>query len=190
MATVDLTVRPYTRRPTLRLIRIGDLIRFQILSTCPSYLDSHWRRARTYPCTMKLVGSCPWCDTSEKRQHAYLAGRRLGQNSDSFQCILELPPSALHVAMDAEQANDLHGWRLTADRPRKHATPQVKLYPPQPTERERTHAIPATEIVRTLAKIYALPDPDDLDTAAWSWAVKARTSSPDYSPSTHQPPAE
>jgi hypothetical protein len=166
------------------------MIRFQILSEVPSYLDSHWRKSRTYPCTLQLVGACPWCDTAEKRQHAYLAGRRIEQNDQKSLCVLELPPSSLHAAMDTEAHSDLHGVGLIAMRPRKHATPEIKLYWPKPSERERAGPIASTEILRTLAKVYALPDPDDMDTEAWAWAVKARTSSPDYSPSTHQPPAD
>jgi len=191
MKTVDLTIRPAAKAATYRIIRLHDRDRMLILSCVPAYLPSHWRRARSFPCCQPLVGSCPWCDSSERRDHAYLGVLVTTPTQPPFRAIVEAPPSSLRAAMEAENVVSLFGLTLDSRRSQKKATPQITLIPAPEGLRCKSQPIEQDDILRTLCKVYALPDPADFTTTAeWQLATRLRISSAEYSPAKHQPPVE
>ena len=200
MTDIDLTVKPAVRVPTYRLVRLHSQDRMLILTPHPAFLASHWRHARSFPCCQKLVGSCPWCDQCDRREHAYLGVLVPPTTMPPYRAILEAPPGPLFAAMNAQNLNIVFGSTLISRRTAAKATPEINLLPFTGKDAEervltrldsKFHPISQQDILRTLCKIYALPDPLEFKTTGeWKLAVKLRISSPDFTPAKHQPPSE
>lgn len=186
-----LTQRPTLQKPTYRLIRLRDQDRGYVLTSRPLFLPSHWINGRSFPCTKPICDACPWCKGQARREHAYLGLLRLNATSQAYPTILELPPSALYHAEIDYGTDDLFGAYLCSSRPARRAKPRIELRDLKTEGDLTTKAIDHAAIIRTLAKVYGLPSPDDHRTdEEWSLAVALRTNDPHYSPARSQPPAE
>jgi hypothetical protein len=187
MWDVNLSTPPTLLPPTLPLIRVRDHLNAVALAPKLDYLPSHWYNSRSFPCTMPLIQTCPWCDKTPKRLHAYLPILLKPPTADAYQAILELPATAATAAYNDHQEPILYHY-CTITRRHKKATPQITF-----GDQIKTTLMPPMvqplQTLRTLCKIYALPDPLNYSShAEWSLAVKLRISQPTYSPSRSQPP--
>jgi len=178
MSLIDrLTQRPGTTPPTLPLIRVRNVARGTILSSKPLFLPSHWRSSRSFPCTAELLGSCPWCVATPRREHAYIAATLLQATTRPRTIVLELPPHTLPTPAQ------LYGVCYLATR-RSHRAPIVVELSTRPDNAPAPPpAIATDEILRTLRKVYHLPDPAAYRTEdLWLLDLKARVEHPDYTP--------
>jgi hypothetical protein len=191
MWTVDLRTRPALSRPTLRLLRPMDGSRIHVLSTQPCFARSHWRRCRSFPCTKSWIEECPFCDHASSREHAYLIGHPWTHNKQPSLYVIDLPAAAFLKALEQHTYDTIAGTQLEIRRPAKHATPQILIYRSTDVDEKSAPLPEQTEVLRTLCKVYSLPDPESYATRqAWNLAIKLRISDPEYSPSRRQPPAE
>jgi hypothetical protein len=169
---------------TLRLIRVYDVVRGIITSHEPLYLASHWRIGRSYPCIKHVVGVCPWCKGLPRREHAYIGVTTSTKAGQLFRAIMELPPDALAAAMRDVETGDLYA--LGFDASRRHAKAPLKIDLHDGPDRVAAVGVTttSTDILRTLAKVYGLPDPWTFTTEEdWKHQVYLRTNDPEYSPS-------
>ena len=183
MSVIDtLSTRPSARPPALHVVRCHDQLVFISLSNAPLFLASHWRNGRSFPCSADLIGECRFCSPCPRRVHAYLAGMIASGNGQSwFKGAVELSPEPLLRLMDESGVADLLGHCLALDRQHKRGSVQVSFRKEQ--RRPNLSAIGHMEILRTLTRLYALPEPDDyLTEEAWLLAVRIRVMAPDYTP--------
>jgi hypothetical protein len=179
--------RPPIVHRTYRLLRVHESLRGLIISHAPVYLCSHWRKGRTYPCVRTLLGDCPWCAATPQRQHAYIGIVAYTPARAPTRCILELSPASLQAAMTRANVFDPYARPFDAQRTYKKSPVELRLLEPLKPEEPVKTPIDTNEIVRTLAKVYALPDPSDHGSEeAWLLAVRLRVNSLDYTPAKHQ----
>jgi hypothetical protein len=180
--TDALSRRPRVLPPTLPLVRVASMARGLFLADSPLYLPSHWRLGRSFPCVAALLQHCPWCAGAERREHAYIPVLLAHTGYKPTRDLLEVPP---HVF--TENAG-LYGKCFTASRRSKRAPLLVSIEPRPDDKPPPPPPIDAHQVLRTLAKVYALPDPAAYDTEhEWLLALQIRTDSPDYSPGRHNP---
>jgi hypothetical protein len=177
-----LSRRPRTLPPTLPLSRVRDYARGTILVDAPLFLASHWRNGRSFPCLEKILPSCPYCSGCEQRHHAYVACVLNSGGTHTSIVILELSARCFPLE------EHLYGKHFTASRRGKRSPVDVEISDRQSDEPAPPPRREQRETLRTIAKVYALPDPVAYDTEKeWLAAVKIRVLDPDYSPgkSTH-----
>jgi len=177
-----LAARPQLRRPALRVVRCRDNLRLVSLSHSPLFMASHWRGGRSFPCSRDLIGECRLCASSTRRHHAYIAGTiNSGNGEHWFRAALETPPEPLLRAIDESKSPDLLGRCLQLNRPHKRGSIQVII-----KDEEKPRALAATEpseLIRTLMRLYALPEREDFQTEeAWLLAVRMRVMDKEYTP--------
>jgi hypothetical protein len=177
-----LSRRPRVLPPTLPLVRVVSFARGLFLADSPLYLASHWRLGRSFPCVAPLLQHCPWCAGAEKREHAYIPVLLAHVGYKPTRDLLELPP---HVFTENTR---LYGMYFNASRRSKRAPVLMTIEPRQDNIPTPPIAIDNAQVLRTLAKVYALPDPAAYETEhEWLLALQIRTDSPDYSPGRHNP---
>jgi hypothetical protein len=175
-----LSRRPHVLPPTLPLVRVRDSARGVFLANAPIFFGTHWRIGRSFPCMLPLLGACPWCTSSERRDHAYIPVMLGHPGSRPTRDLLELPPSAF-----CENPNVYGKWFI-AQRRSKKAPISIEVEDRKPEQSAPPPAIAADHSLRTLAKVFSLPDPLNFQTEAeWLLAVRLRIEHPDYSPAKH-----
>ena len=175
--TDALSRRPRTLPPTFPLCRVHDFARGTILVDAPLFLASHWRLGRSFPCLKSILPSCPYCAGCEQRHHAYIACVLNNGAAHTMNVVLELP------AKCCPPDTSLYGKHFTATRRGKRSPVIIELSDRRDDEPAPPPRRDQCETVRTIAKVYALPDPAAYDTEMeWLLAIEARAADPDYSP--------
>jgi hypothetical protein len=178
--TDALARRPQVLPPTLPLARVKQHAHGTFLAATPLYLASHWRLGRSFPCLAPLLSHCPWCAGSERRDHAYIPVLLTHVPDRRPRVLLELPPYLF-----TENA-ELYGRHFTASRRCARAPVHLEISDRGQEEPSPPPSIPRDQVLRTLAKVYALPDPALYSTEAeWTLALQIRITSPDYTPGRH-----
>jgi len=176
-----LAIRPAICPPTWPLARIKDLAMGSFLCDSPLYLGSHWRLGRSFPCTTTLLEECRWCGSSERRDHAYIGVSLNCGSSPSRRVIIELSAATFI------DINFQYGQRFVAKRKHKRGNVEIEI-----SERPLDAKAPAAKIeqfsmVRTLMKVYGLPDPYCYDNERnWILDVQTRVNHPEYTPAKSQ----
>ena len=174
-----LSRRPRTLPPTLPLSRVHDFARGTILVDAPLFLASHWRNGRSFPCLSTILASCPYCAGCEQRHHAYIACVLNNGGTHTMKVVLELP------AKCCPPDELLYGKHFVATRRGKRCPVNVEISDRQNDEPAPPPKADPRDTLRTIAKVYALPDPAAYDTEKeWLAAVQVRASDPDNSPAT------
>jgi hypothetical protein len=187
MSVESLLAPPPLAPPTLRLLRCPDRMPLWVLSETPLYMASHWRNGRSYPCTATLFNYCLWCRSHERREPAYI-GVLIG--TEVSKRILEVPPRPLLEIIKAlPEGRTLLGATITPRRHSRYSPIMLDCELSSATNFKGPRITPA-DILRTLAKVYGLPDPLGVDPEAWTKAVMERVTADGYNPSTKLPPAE
>ena len=183
MITDDLSRRPSVLPPTLPLHRIRQSARGLFLTTAPLYLASHWRDGHSFPCLAKLLTHCPWCAGCEARHHAYFPCLLRCDIQKAHRVVLELP------ARTVPEIPDLYGKTFTLTRRSTRAPVTIEFDNAPPTAADPPPRLDHRETLRTIAKVYALPDPAAYPTEKqWLVAVDARVTDPHYTPAQNPTP--
>lgn len=178
-----LAKRPRILAPTLPLSRIQNAARGLFLSNAPLYLASHWRTSRSFPCLATILTTCPWCAGCESRHHAYFPCLLKWDTTGSHRVILELPARAM------PEIDDLYGKVFIATRRTPKAPVTIELDDAAAAAATPPPRVDHRETLRTIAKVYALPDPAAYATEQeWIIAVHTRANDPDYTPKTRLTP--
>ena len=184
MSLLDLSKRPALAKRTHRLVRLNADELVVLLCHSPAYFPSHWRSGHTFPCMAPILSTCPWCKACQSRDHAYVAGVQHRVQGWTEPVVIEMPPQSLHDAMERADATDLHSYIMRATRRYSRAPLHVDLKEP---EKRHDKTIDHDAILRTLCKVYALPDPDAFPTTGeWKLACELRTNHADYTPARRQ----
>jgi hypothetical protein len=177
MITDALSRRPRLLPPTLPLHRIRQSARGIFLTTAPLYLASHWRNGHSFPCLATILPTCPWCAGCEPRHHAYFPCLLKWDISNAHRVVLELP------ARTIPEISDFYGKVFTATRRSTRAPVTVTFDNAPPNAAAPPPHVDHRETLRTIAKVYALPDPAAYATELeWLVAIEARANDPDYTP--------
>jgi hypothetical protein len=172
-----LASRPKILPATLRLCRVNSFARGAFLTRTPLYFASHWRLGRSFPCVKTILPNCPWCAGCERRDHAYIAAVVSSGSTAWSRVILELPAHSI------PERNSLYNKPFTAERRSKRSQIIVNVADDLAGDVSHPTAIPAAEILRTIAKVYSLPDPLAYPTETeWLKALQIRIEDPNYSP--------
>ena len=186
-----LHVAPREVPSTLRLIRCRETIAGIVLSTHPVYLRSHWRNGRSYPCTKTLIDECPWCASTPARPHAYLGLLVTTKTTDPFKAIIELTPQSLRDGLAEAGITDPYAYVLLATRRHKKAPLEIHLEAPPDHTTGALKYVGADSMLRCLARVYGLPDPEEYDgEQSYAMALRARVFDAQYSPARSQPPPD
>lgn len=167
--------------PTLPLGRVKDIAFGIFLCERPLFLGSHWRQSRSYPCTTTLLEECRWCASSARRDHAYIAVALTSSVAPSRKTVLELPAATFVTT------SFLYGQRFILRRSGKRQPVTIEIS----SRPDEAPAPPPLRddmcIIRTLMKVYGLPDPKSYATEhEWLLEVQVRVNHPEYSPSKSQ----
>lgn len=182
MITDVLSRPPSLLPPTLPLHRIRQSARGLFLTTGPLYLASHWRAGHSFPCLATILTTCPWCTGCEPRHHAYFPCLLKWDVTNAHRVVLELP------ARTAPEISDLYGKLFTASRRSARAPVSIEFNNAPPNAAAPPPRLDHRETLRTIAKVYALPDPAAYQTEKeWLVAVDARANDPDYTPAKNTP---
>jgi hypothetical protein len=180
---------PYARTRPYRLSRPGSSEILLLLTTQPLFLGSHWRLGHTWPCLRSILPACPYCASSDPRQHAYIGAQR-SRNSDSSEPqVFEFSTQTwLSLTNGTDEIADHRGHIISATRRSKRAPVELKWL-------DKILKIPRSinhdEILYTLCNVYRLPLPHGTDNAnEWRLAVQLRVNCPDYRPFTSKEPTE
>jgi hypothetical protein len=191
MLEEQLLTVPRILPSTLRLIRVRERLLSIVLSAKPVYIGSHWKNGRNVPCTRSLLNECPWCVSTPLRHHAYLGVRVTPPAATRFDAVVELSPQALLEATQVAATQNLHGLTLVCSRRHKKAPIDIHLDVDQHAALAILRIISTDDVLRTIAKVYGLPDPASYDgDQAWLLALRSRVFDPTYSPSRAQPPTD
>lgn len=182
MITDVLSRRPSVLPQTLPLQRIRESARGLFLTTGPLYLASHWRAGHSFPCLATLLTTCPWCKSCEPRHHAYFTCLLKWDITYAHRVVLELPARAV------PEITELYGKIFTATRRSARAPIILEIENAPATAAAPPPQVDHRETLRTIAKVYALPDPSAYSTEKdWLIAVDARVNDPDYTPAKNEP---
>lgn len=187
----ELNERPRSVSTTLRLVRVYSKLAGIFASEAPLYIGSHWRNGRSWPCVKKLLGHCPWCKGTPRREHAYLGVIITAAPDQKYRAVIELPPDTVHTALTISGAAEPFRHGFTAERPRPKAPLRLKVDSDLVPGWETLRPTDAFEMLRTIARVYALPDPAEA-TARETWLLnlRLRIEDPEYSPAVRQPMEE
>ena len=178
-----LSRRPPIAPPTLQLYRIRNSARGLFLSTGPLYLASHWKGGHSFPCLATILTTCPWCVACDARNHAYFPCLLKSDSTGPHRLVLELPAKTI------PQMTDLYGKTFTASRRAPRAPVTIEFDNAPPNAPNPPPRVDHRETLRTIAKVYSLPDPAAYaNEKDWLVAIHARVNDPDYTPARNLTP--
>jgi hypothetical protein len=188
MFDAQLSERPAVVPTTLRLVRCYDRLAGVVASHEPIYFGSHWRLGRSWPCTKKLLGHCNWCKGNTVRTYSYLGVLVVHNTNQYYKAVLELPPDRLAEAMKIAELDDPYWHEFEAIRRAKRQPIRLTLSKLCITTQTQSPPVLPWDMLRTLSRIYGLPDPHEAAARdTWLAQVDLRTSDPEYSPAKQLP---
>jgi hypothetical protein len=184
----ELDQPPRTMQSPLRLVRVYDRLAGVFVSREPLYLGSHWRQGRSFPCVRKLLRECPWCRSTARREHAYLGVLVKTAPGHYYRAVIEIPPATVAQALADSDQEDLWGLAFQASRRHKKAPLSLVVSDERCPGIENQAQTTSFDILRTLARVYGLPDPLEASAKeSWLLQVQLRITHADYSPAKHGP---